>query len=61
MNFLESEKDHLLCKVCRGNKIVSNPTTKKTELCPLCEGTGTVANKALETESKNSNRTILYG
>ena len=34
-------EDHLICKTCRGNKVIKNETGSLI-LCPRCKGTGEI-------------------
>ena len=32
--------DTLICRVCKGKKLIINESTQKAEVCPKCQGTG---------------------
>ncbi len=36
----EEIDDLLICKVCRGKKVMINEVTKENQLCPKCMGSG---------------------
>lgn len=54
-------KDGLICGVCHGEKVVTNPVGKSV-LCPQCSGRGYLPNtKEIKEEQGNKKRVLLKG
>ena len=45
--------DRLICGVCKGKKLIVNESTKKSEICPKCQGTGSL------NEINSTNKKVL--
>ena len=45
----------IICKICKGKKIIYNENTKKNDICPKCQGSGQIL------ENKENNKKLILG